>query len=89
MAEGHHDRGRPDLDVELHNLAELQRLLVIVRVIGPVGRRELLVELAMRGAQPALAHRRVRIDRALEHHLLEVAGEHAQHDEQVGIPGGG
>ena len=39
----------------------------------------------MRGAQPALSHRRMRIDGALEHHLLEVAGEHAQHDEDVGV----
>ena len=39
----------------------------------------------MRGAQPALRNRRVRIDGALEHDFLEVAGEHAQHDEKVGI----
>src|ERR1700691_1518420 len=41
----------------------------------------------MRGAQPALADRRVRIDGALKHHLLEVRREHAQHDENIGIAG--
>src|SRR5262245_35430834 len=66
----HHDRGRPDLDVELDHLALLERLLLVVAVVGTPGRRELLVDLAMRRPQPALRHRRMRIDRALEHHFL-------------------
>ena len=73
IARRHHDRGRPDLDIELDHLAGLERLLLVVGVIGPVGRRELLVELAVRGAQPALADRRMRIDGALEDDFLEVA----------------
>src|SRR5262245_15173873 len=68
IAGRHHDRGRPDLDVELDDLALLERLLLVVGVIGPPGRRELLVELAMRRTQPPLRDRRVRIDGALEHH---------------------
>ena len=72
IAGRHHDRGRPQLDVELDRRAGRQRLLLVVGVIGPVGRRELRVELAVRGAQPALRDRRVRIDRALEHDLLQV-----------------
>src|SRR5690349_7903140 len=46
MALRHHDRGRPDLDVELDHLAFLERLLLIVGVIRPVWPRQLLVELA-------------------------------------------
>src|SRR5262245_14688334 len=68
----HDHRGRPDLDVDLHYLARLQRLLAVVRVIGPVGARELLVELAMRGPEPTLADGRVGIDGALEHDFPEV-----------------
>ena len=36
----------------------------------------------MRGAQPALRDRRVRIDRALEHDLLHVGREHPQHQNR-------
>src|SRR5262249_56147156 len=53
VAGRNHDRGRPDLDVELDHLALLERLDLVVAVVGPIGRRELLVELAVRGAQPA------------------------------------
>ncbi len=48
---------------------------------------KLLVELAMRHAQPALRQRRVRIERALEHQLLQVGREGAHHQEQVGVLG--
>src|SRR5262245_9664880 len=71
----YHDRGRPDLDVELDHLAFLERLLLVMAVIGPPRPRELFVALAMRGAQPALCHRRVRIDRALEHDLFHLGRE--------------
>src|SRR5262245_12876029 len=87
MALRHHDRGRPDLDIKLDDLTLLERLLLIVRVVGPVRLRQFLVELAVRGAQPALPDRRVRIDRALEHDLLEVGAEDAQHGENVGVAG--
>src|SRR5262245_38782058 len=59
-----HDRGRPDLDVELRHLALLERLRLVVAVVGPVGRGEFLVELAVRGAQPSLTDRGVRVDGA-------------------------
>src|SRR5262245_6979114 len=62
VASGHYDRGRPNLDVELHHLARLQRLFAVVGVIGPIGCGELPVELAVRGPEPALGDRRVRID---------------------------
>src|SRR5436190_21813473 len=50
----HDDRGRPDLNVEFDDLALLERLLLVMRVIGPIRLRQRLVELAVRGAQPAL-----------------------------------
>ena len=87
IARRHHDRGRPQLDVEFDRLAGVERLLLVVRVIGAVRRRELWIELAVRGAQPALRDRRVRVDRALEHDLLHVGGEDAQHQEQIGVGG--
>src|SRR3954467_2747655 len=48
-----YDRRRPDLDIELDHLALPERLLLVVAMVGPVGRGELLVELAMRRPQPA------------------------------------
>src|SRR5262245_28753414 len=51
----HDDRGRDDLDVELVDLAGLERLLLVVGMVGPERQGELLVELAMRGAQPGVA----------------------------------
>src|SRR5262249_57118129 len=63
----HHDRGRPDFDVELDHFALLERLLLVVGVIGTIRQRQLLVEFAVRGAQPPLRDRRVRIDRTLEY----------------------
>src|SRR5215213_7339292 len=48
------DRRRPDFDVQFGNIAWLQRLLLVVRVVRPPRLRQLLVELAMRGAQPTL-----------------------------------
>ena len=72
IARRHHDAGRPDLDVQLVHLAGRERLPLVVGVIRPVGQRQLRVELAVRGAQPALRDRRVRIERALEGDLLHV-----------------
>ena len=43
-----------------------------MRVIGPIGQRPHLVELAVRRAQPALRQRRVWIDRTLELDLAAV-----------------
>ena len=39
----------------------------------------------MRGTQPALPDRRVRIDGALEHDLLKVGRKHPQHHEDIGV----
>src|SRR5580704_18411065 len=50
------DRGRPDLDGEIDGSARLQRLHLVMAVIGPVSQRQGFVELAVRGAQPALRH---------------------------------
>src|SRR5215471_7749249 len=50
VAGRHHDRRRPDLDVELVDLARCERLHLVVGVIGPVGQRELGVELPVGGA---------------------------------------
>src|SRR5215471_2503966 len=75
----HRDRGRHDLDLDLIDLAGPERLLLLMRVIRPVRQRQRLVEFAMRGAQPALADRGMRIECALERDLLHVWRKHAQH----------
>ena len=85
----HNDGSRPDLDIELDYLVLRKRLDPVVGVIGPIGRGQPLVESAVRGPQPALADRSVRIDGALEHYLAEVAFEDAQHHEQIGVLGRG
>src|SRR5689334_10867828 len=72
MAWRHHDGSGPQLDVELNGLAGLQRLHLVVRVIRPVVGGELLIELAVRRAKPALSDRRMRIDRAREYDLAQV-----------------
>ena len=43
----------------------------------------------MRGAQPALRDRRMRIDRALEGDLPQVGREHAEDEKQIGVGGRG
>src|SRR6185295_15195306 len=73
-----HHAGGPDLDVQLHHLAGFEGLVPVVGVIWPPGRRQLLAELAVRGAEPALADGGVRVDGALEHHLLEIGSERTQ-----------
>ena len=89
VAPGHHDAGRPDLDVELVHLARDQQLLFAMRVIRPAGQRARRIELAVGGTQPALCDGRVRIERPLEHHFLAGRIEHAQHGEDVRIHGRG
>src|SRR5438105_15824507 len=51
----------------------------------PVGQRKLGIELAMRSAQPPLRDWRLRIERALEQHLLAAGLKYAQHDEEIRI----
>ena len=84
----HHDRGRPQLDVERHCFTGLERLRFVVRVIRTVRRGKRGIELAVRGAQPALGDRGVRIDRAHEHHFPQVRREHAEYQKQIGVGGG-
>ena len=84
---GHHDGGWPDLDVKLGYLAWSQRLLFVVGVIWPVGRAQFRIELAMRGAEPALTDGSVRIDRALKHNLLSIRRKDAKHNEDIRING--
>ena len=89
VTRGDHDARGPDLHVELDRLPGGERLDFIVRVIRAVGQGQLRVELAVRGAQPPLAHRRVRVERALEHDFVALRIENLQHGENVGILGGG
>src|SRR6266571_5643514 len=49
--------GRPDFRVDANHFIGLQPLAVLMRVIRPVGPAERRVELAVRGAQPALGDR--------------------------------
>src|SRR6266699_2719645 len=89
VAGGNDDGSRPDFHIELDDLPGLQRLRFVMRVVGPIRRGTLRVELAMRGAQPALPDGRMRIERALEHNLVQIGREHPQHEKEIGIAGRG
>ena len=54
-------------------------------VIRLVGAGLLRIELTVRGPQPALRHRRVRIERTLEGDFLEVRRKQAHHQKQIRI----
>src|SRR5260221_8512391 len=54
VARGYDDARRPDLDVELHHLAGLERLRLVGGVGRPVLGRAPRSELAVRGGQPSL-----------------------------------
>src|SRR6267142_2808563 len=79
----HDDAGRPDLDVELHRLPRLERLLLVVRMPRPIGQAFLRIELAMRCTQPALPDRCLRVERAVEEHFLSGRIEHPEYDEET------
>src|SRR2546427_11321863 len=49
--------GRPDLHVDANHFIGLQPLAVLMRVVRSVGHAQRRVELAVRGAQPALGYR--------------------------------
>ncbi len=85
VARRHDDAGRPDLDVELVDLSGRERLLLVVRMVRPVGQRARRIELAVRRAQPALRDRRARIERALEDDFLPGGSNTRRIDEQVGV----
>src|SRR6516225_8640437 len=69
---GGHDDGRwPDLNVQFRDFAWPELLFFVVR--------------AVRGAQPALRDRSVRVDGALEDNFFEVRREHPHDDEQINI----
>src|SRR5262245_55437922 len=83
---GRHDDGRrPDLDIQLRDFAWPELLFFVVGVVGTERPRQFLVELAVRGAQPALRDRSVRVDGALEDNFFEVRREHPHDDEQISI----
>ena len=73
------------INIQLDWLSRRERLDLVVRVPRPVRERFFLVELAMRGAQPPLRDRCVRIERALEHHFAILAVEDAHDREYVGV----
>jgi hypothetical protein len=54
-------------------------------VVRAIRKRQLRIELSVRGAKPALSDRRVRVERALEDDSLQVGREHADDQEQVGV----
>ena len=82
-----HDAGRPYLDVEFVYLARRQGLRLVVRVVGPVGQREGFIQLPVRGPEPALGHRCVRVERALEGDFPEIGREDPKNEEQIGVLG--
>jgi hypothetical protein len=53
IARGHHDAGRPDLDVELDRLSRGERPFLVVAVPGPIRQAARRIELALRGPQPS------------------------------------
>ena len=57
------------ISTSARRLAGDKRLMFVVGVVGPVGQDSRRVQLAVRGAQPALGDRDVGIERALEGHL--------------------
>src|ERR671937_1648517 len=71
------DRGRPDFNVELVHLARPQELTFVVRVVRTVRRRQGGIQLAMRGAEPALGDGRVGVERPLEGDLTAIRREDA------------
>jgi len=64
------DAGWPDLHVDLVNDACHERLGVVMGVVRPVGQGQGRVQLAVRGPQPTLRHRGVRVDCPFEDDLL-------------------
>src|SRR5690606_9767328 len=83
------DAARPDFDVQLVYGARRERLLLVVGMVGAPGRAELLVELAVRGAQPPLGNGSVGVERSLEDDFLEVWREQPDDEEEVSIFGFG
>lgn len=79
--------GRPNFYVEFDPCAQFQALSLGVRMIWPPGLRERWIEFAVRRPQPALPHRRVRVNRALEDYLLHFERKHAQHGKDIGTLG--
>src|SRR6185436_347707 len=75
------DGRRPDLHIQLDGLAGRQWPHLVVRVIRLVRQAASGVELAVRGAKPALSHRRAWILRALKDHLAAIGSEHPQDEE--------
>src|SRR5262249_34491377 len=57
MAFFEHHRGRPNLHLHLDDFVRLEPQSAQVLVIGPIGKRQFRIELAMRDPQPALRHR--------------------------------
>ena len=78
---GDNDTGRPDLHIKLVHLTGRQGLLFVVGMIGTVLRGESRIEFAMRCPEPALTDRGMGIERPREDDLLQIRGEHAQHEE--------
>ena len=85
MSCGHDDTSRPDLDVDFVDVPRRESLYLVVAVVGPVGQGKLFVELSVRHTQPTLRDRRVRIQRAAEHDLLQVRTKYPNHEKQIGV----
>src|SRR2546423_2014882 len=79
------DRGRPDFNIELVHLARQQELTFVVSVVRTVRRRQGGIELAMRGAEPALGDGRVGVERPLEVDLTAIRREDAERDKEIGV----
>jgi hypothetical protein len=85
----HDHRCRPYLDGQIDGVAWLQPMHLVVAMVRTVRPRQGFIELAMRGAQPALCHRGVRINRTGKSHLAQVWTENSEHDEDIRVRGAG
>src|SRR3984957_12339283 len=80
----HDDAGRPNLDINLVNLPLRERLYFFMAVLVPIRLPQLLFELAVRHAKPALRDRRVRIKRPPKYDFPEVRREDTNDEKQIG-----
>src|SRR5450631_342505 len=82
-----HHRGRPNLDLDPHDLARRQQQAALVPMIGAIGQRKIRIELAMGHPQPTLGHRHLL---ALLTHLPNIVAvgiDVADGEEQIHVFG--
>jgi hypothetical protein len=87
ITRGYNNARRPNFNLQFDGNTELQESRFIMRMIRPPRFRQRRVKLSMRGTQPALADRRMRINRTLECNFLQVGRENSEHGKNIGVFG--